>query len=60
METKGVISAMAEPTYWCAPMVVATKKNNAVRICVDFTHLNKSVCRERHILPAVDEKTFAC
>jgi len=55
MEKEGVISPVTELTDWCAPMVVVPKKNNAVRICVDFTHLNKSVCRERHILPAVDE-----
>ena len=31
------------------------KPNNTVRICVDLTHLNKSVCRERHPLPAVEQ-----
>ena len=31
------------------------KPNNTVRICVDLTHLNKSVCGERHPLPAVEQ-----
>ena len=40
MKKEGVISPVTEPTDWCGPMVVAPKKNNAVRICVDFTHLD--------------------
>ena len=31
------------------------KRNRQVRICVDLTRLNQSVCRERHTLPAVDQ-----
>ena len=36
-------------------MVVVSKANGKVRICVDLTRLNDSVCRERHPLPAVDQ-----
>ena len=36
-------------------MVVVPKANGKVRICVDLTRLNNSVCRERHPLPAVDQ-----
>ena len=36
-------------------MVVVTKSQGKVRICVDLTKLNQSVCRERHILPSVDQ-----
>ena len=42
-------------TDWCARMVVVPKSNNKVWICVDFTHLNESVQRERHSLPAVHQ-----
>jgi hypothetical protein len=35
--------------------VVIPKKNGSVRICVDLKHLNKSVMRELHLLPRVDE-----
>nr|XP_057913595.1 uncharacterized protein LOC131107503 [Doryrhamphus excisus] len=55
MEKMGVIEPIEEPTEWCAGMVVAPKPNEKVRICSDMTHLNEYVCRERHILPAVDE-----
>ena len=43
MEKLGVISRVSEPTEWCAAMVVVPKGNQKVRICVDLTHLNKSV-----------------
>ena len=55
MEDLGVISKVKEPTEWCAGMVVVPKANGKVRICVDLTKLNESVCRERHILPSVEQ-----
>ena len=54
MEKIGVITKISEPTEWCAGIVVVPKPNGKIRICVDLTKLNKSVCRERHVLPAVD------
>ncbi len=55
MERLGVIARVTEPTEWCAGMVVVPKANNKVRICVDLTHLNQTVQRERHPLPAVEQ-----
>ena len=55
MEKLGVIARVNEPTEWCAGMVVVPKADGRVRICVDLTRLNQSVCRERHPLPAVDQ-----
>nr|XP_054591370.1 uncharacterized protein LOC129155169 [Nothobranchius furzeri] len=55
MEAMGVIRRIEEPTAWCAGMVVVPKPNKKPRICVDLTRLNENVCRERHILPAVDD-----
>ena len=55
MEKLGVIIRVSEPTDWCAGMVVVPKGNGKVRICVDLTRLNKSVRRERHPLPAVEQ-----
>uniref|UniRef100_A0A8K9WN46 ribonuclease H n=1 Tax=Oncorhynchus mykiss TaxID=8022 RepID=A0A8K9WN46_ONCMY len=36
-------------------MVVVPKANGDVRICVDMTNLNEALCRERHILPSVEQ-----
>ena len=55
MEKAGVISKVAQPTPWCAGMVVIPKKNSKVRICVDLKPVNRSVLREVHPLPKVDE-----
>lgn len=56
MESLGVISRIEQPTDWCCGMVVAPKKDkDEVRICVDMTPLNDSVCREKFILPSVDQ-----
>ena len=55
MEDLNVISKVEQPTEWCAGMVVVPKPNGQVRICVDLTKLNESVCRERHILPSVEQ-----
>ena len=55
MEKMEVIARVEEPTEWCAGMVPIVKTSGKLSICVDLTHLNESVIRERHILPAVDE-----
>ena len=55
MEKLGVISKVDTPTEWCAGMVVVPKSNDDIRICVDLTKLNESVCREKHILPSVEQ-----
>ena len=49
MEDLNVISKVEQTTEWCAGMVVVPKPNGQVRICVDLTKLNESVCRERFI-----------
>ena len=54
MKTMEVISRVDVPTPWWSGMVVAPKKSSAVRICVKLKPLNKSVLREVHPLPKVD------
>ncbi|KAL0174321.1 hypothetical protein M9458_030289 [Cirrhinus mrigala] len=55
MEDMGVISKVTQPTPWCAGMVIVPKAQGKIRLCVNLTHLNKWVRRERQILPAVDQ-----
>ena len=50
----GVIHC-SEPMEWCSHMVVVPKKNGEVRICVDYTKLNRSIQRERFQLPLADD-----
>ena len=55
MESMGVIFRVDQPTPWCAGIVVASKKNGDIRICVDLKALNESVLREVCPIPKVDE-----
>lgn len=55
MVEKGVIEPIEEATPWCSPMVAIHKPNGKVRICTDYTQLNKYVIRERYQLPTVEE-----
>ena len=49
LEAQSVIKAVTEPTEWCAPIVVTPKKNSDdVRLCVDFSKLNKYVLHEHY------------
>ena len=54
MTKLGVILKVTEPTEWCAGMVAVPKPGSKVRICIDLTKLNTNACRERHILPFVE------
>lgn len=55
MVQDNIITPITEPTEWCAPLVVVPKKNGTIRLCVDYTQLNKYVERERIVLPTVEE-----
>ena len=46
---KKIIAPVTEPSDWCAPIVVAPKKNSdKIRMCVDLSKLNKYVRREQY------------
>ena len=49
LQEQNIIAPVTEPTEWCAPIVVAPKKGtDKIRMCVDLSHLNKYVKRERY------------
>ena len=60
MLEKDIIFPVTEPHNWCSGMVVVPKPNGKVRICVDYTQLNKVVKREIHPMHSVDESRTAC
>jgi hypothetical protein len=55
MERLGVIKKISEPTDWCSPMSLVSKKNGSLRLCVDLRKLNKSIKREAYTLPTMDD-----
>ena len=55
LQKEGIIEEIEEPTEWCAPMVVALKKDKSVRLCTDLRVLNKNVKRHQYQMPTLDE-----
>ena len=52
LESQHIITAVTEATTWCAPIVVILKKNSVkIRMCVDLSHLNRFIIRERYQSP---------
>ena len=45
LQAKGIIEPVDYPTDWCHPMVPVSKRPSGVRLCVDFSRLNKYVKR---------------
>ena len=53
---QGIITPVTEPTEWCAPIVVAPKKDtDRIRLCVDLSRLNRYVRREEYQSPTPAE-----
>ena len=50
-----VIEPVEIPTEWCSELTIAPKPNEAIRLCVDLTRLNKGVKREMYPLPRVSD-----
>ena len=56
LEAQHIIEPVTEATPWCAPIVVTPKKNSdKIRMCVDLSHLNKFIIRERYQSPSPAE-----
>ena len=55
LEDLNVIAKVDEPTPWVSSVVVATKKNGALRVCIDPKPLNEALKRERYQLPVIDD-----
>ena len=55
MTKLGVITKVEEPTPWVSQLVVVTKKNGGVRVCIDPRELNKALLREHYTLPILED-----
>jgi hypothetical protein len=47
LEKQEIIRKVTEPTAWVHPMVLATKKDGGIRVCVYFRILNHNIIRPR-------------
>ena len=50
-----VIEPVEQPTEWCSGLTIVPKPNGTIRMCVDFTMLNRGVERELYPLPRVSD-----
>jgi len=55
MEAAGVLKRVTEPTEWVSSMVVASKPNGGLRLCIDPTDFNVSVKRQHFAVPSAEE-----
>ena len=51
----GVIQSVDSPTEWVSAIVVTTKNNGKVRLCIDPKPLNQALHRNRYPLPTIDD-----
>lgn len=50
-----VIESISEPTEWVSSIVLVTKPNGSLRICLDPRNLNKSILRQHYPFPNVED-----
>ena len=53
LEALGVIARVEKPTEWVSNVLVASKKDGGLRICLDPRPLNAALKRERYQLPTL-------
>ena len=54
LEKSGIIAKVKTPTQWISSMV-AVKKPNKLRLCIDPSDLNKAVQRNHYPTPVIDD-----
>ena len=52
---QGIIEKVEGPTPWISPLVVISKANGDIRLCIDMRMPNKAIQRERHPTPTIDD-----
>ena len=55
MVDQGIIVQEPEPSLWISALIVVTKPNGDIRICIDPKPLNKALRRNHYPLPTIDD-----
>ena len=55
MEKDGVVRKVDHHTDWCSSMVIQTKKDGSLRLCIDPKRLNDALRRCPHKIPTLEE-----
>ena len=55
LSAMGIIEPVDVPTDWISSMVVTTKRNGKLRLCIDPKPLNQALKRNHYPLPSIDD-----
>jgi len=55
LQDEGIIAPVQEPSAWISALVVVTKANGDIRICIDPKPLNKALLRDHYPMPTIDD-----
>ncbi|CAF4891510.1 unnamed protein product [Pieris macdunnoughi] len=55
LEKDQIITKVEEPTEWVSSIVIASKKNGKLRLCIDPRKLNKAIMHPHYQFPTIDE-----
>ena len=54
MVARGILAKVNTPTKWVSSVLLRTKPNGDLRVCLDPTDLNKAIMRDHHPILVVD------
>ena len=55
MEKLDIIEKVSEPTDWVNSLVIVSKPNGKLRICIDPRDLNRAIKRQHFQLPSAED-----
>ena len=55
MVARGILAKVNTPTKWVSSVLLRTKPNGDLRVCLESTDLNKAIMRDHHPIPVVDD-----
>ena len=50
-----IIAPVTEPTSWISALLIVTKPNNDIRVCIDPKPLNRALMRDHYCMPTIDD-----
>lgn len=60
MQRADIITKVEEPTDWVSPLVITTKKDGKLRVCLDPRKINECLKREHYEMPRREDRGRAC
>ena len=51
----GIIAPVTKPTPWVSALLVTTRRDNSLRVCIDPLYLNRALQRSTYYMPTIDD-----